>query len=156
MGNLTDKQLARVVHSVKFMQDYGSMVSSSNSANQSSGAWISHMVEWLKKILKGLLNVQWRNIWTMSKPLSFKIFRSSFYHGALFVMVKNWPNNDKIVFGKHEIFTKALAKINFENHKELTMNEVHVTTAKVVLISLISGAAVALITHLFLKSQLKN
>ena len=78
MGNLTDKQLARVVHSVKFMQDYGSMVSSSNSANQSSGAWISHMVEWLKKILKGLLNVQWRNIWTMSKPLSFKIFRSSF------------------------------------------------------------------------------
>ena len=29
------------------------------------------------------------------------------------------------------------------------MNEVHVTTAKVVLISLISGAAVALITHLF-------
>ena len=58
MGNLTDKQLARVVHSVKFMQDYGSMVSSSNSANQSSGAWISHMVEWLKKDLKGLLNVQ--------------------------------------------------------------------------------------------------
>ena len=49
MGNLTDKQLARVVHSVKFMQDYGSMVSSSNSANQSSGAWISHMVEWIKK-----------------------------------------------------------------------------------------------------------
>ena len=31
------------------MQDYGSMVSSSNSANQSSGAWISHMVEWIKK-----------------------------------------------------------------------------------------------------------
>ena len=58
MGNLTDKQLARVVHSVKFMQDYGSMVSSSNSANQSSGAWISHMVSGLKKILKGLLNVQ--------------------------------------------------------------------------------------------------
>ena len=29
------------------------------------------------------------------------------------------------------------------------MNEVHITTAKVVLISLISGAAVALITHLF-------
>ena len=49
MGNLTDKQLARAVHSVKFMQDYGNMVSSSNSANQSSGAWISHMVEWLKK-----------------------------------------------------------------------------------------------------------
>ena len=60
-------------------------------------------------------------------------------------MVKNWPNNDKIVLGKHKIFTKALAKINFENHKELSMNEVHVTTAKVVLISLISGAAVALL-----------
>ena len=58
MGNLTDKQLARVVHSVKFMQDYGSMVSSSNSANQSSGAWISHMVEWIKKTLKDLLSVQ--------------------------------------------------------------------------------------------------
>ena len=28
------------------------------------------------------------------------------------------------------------------------MNEVHVTTAKVVLLSLISGATVALITHL--------
>ena len=71
-------------------------------------------------------------------------------------MVKNWPNNDKIVFGKHEIFTKALAKINFENHKELTMNEVHVTTAKVVLISLISGAAVALITHLFFEISIKK
>ena len=58
MGNLTDKQLARVVHSVKFMQDYGSMVSSSNSANQSGGAWISHMVEWIKKDLKDLLSVQ--------------------------------------------------------------------------------------------------
>ena len=64
-------------------------------------------------------------------------------------MIKNWPNNDKIVFEKHKIFTEALAKIIFENHKELAMNEVHVTTAKVVLISLISGAAVALITHLF-------
>ena len=92
----------------------------------------------------------------MSKPPKFlKFLGRVFYHGALFVMVKKL-NNDKIVFGKHEIFTKALAKINFENHKELTMNEVHVTTAKVVLISLISGAAVALITHLFLKSQLKN
>ena len=38
----------------------------------------------------------------------------------------------KIVLGKHKIFTEALAKINFENHKELAMNEVHVTTAKVV------------------------
>ena len=79
-----------------------------------------------------------------------------FYHDALFVMVKKLTNNDKIVLGKHKIFTEALAKINFENQKELAMNEVHVTTAKVVLISLISGAAVALITHLFLKSELKN
>ena len=36
------------------------------------------------------------------------------------------------------------------------MNEVHIATAKVVLLSLISGATVALITHLFLKSELKN
>ena len=64
-------------------------------------------------------------------------------------MVKKWPNNDKIVFEKYKIFTEALAKINFENHKELAMNEVHVTTAKVVLLSIISGAAVALLTHLF-------
>ena len=64
---------------------------------------------------------------------------------------ENQPNNDKIVFEKYKIFTEALAKINFENHKELAMNEVHVTTAKVVLLSLISGAAVALITHLFFK-----
>ena len=63
-------------------------------------------------------------------------------------MIKNWPNNDKIVFGKYEIFTKALAKLSLNNHKELAMNEVHVTTAKVVLLSIISGAAVALITHL--------
>ena len=35
------------------------------------------------------------------------------------------------------------------------MNEVHVTTAKVVLISLISGAAVALITHLFFEISIK-
>ena len=33
------------------------------------------------------------------------------------------------------------------------MNEVHVTTAKVVLISLISGAAVALITHLGVSTE---
>ena len=60
-------------------------------------------------------------------------------------------------FEKYKIFTEALAKINFENHKELAMNEVHVTTAKVVLLSIISGAAVALLTHLFfLKSELKN
>ena len=36
------------------------------------------------------------------------------------------------------------------------MNEVHVTTAKVVLISLISGAAVALITHLFFENWIKK
>jgi plasmid replication initiation protein len=45
----TDKQLARAVHSKKFMIDYGHMISSSNSANQSSSAWIAHMVEWVKK-----------------------------------------------------------------------------------------------------------
>lgn len=45
----TDKQLARAVHSKKFMADYGHMVSSSNSANQSSSAWVAHMVEWVKK-----------------------------------------------------------------------------------------------------------
>ena len=92
----------------------------------------------------------------MSKPLSFKIFRSSFLSWRAFCHGKKLTQQRQNSFGKHEIFTKALAKINFENHKELTMNEVHVTTAKVVLISLISGAAVALITHLFLKSQLKN
>ena len=31
---------------------------------------------------------------------------------------------------------------------ELAINEVHITTTKVVLISLVSGAAIALITHL--------
>ena len=46
---LTDKQLARIVHSKKFMSDYGSLVSASNAANQSSSAWISHMVDWLRK-----------------------------------------------------------------------------------------------------------
>ena len=62
---------------------------------------------------------------------------------------KKLTNNDKIVLGKHKIFTKALAKIFLKNHKESAMNEVHIATAKVVLLSLISGAAVALITHLF-------
>ena len=47
--NYTDKQLARAVHSKKFMADYNGMVSAQNSANQSSSAWISHMVEWVKK-----------------------------------------------------------------------------------------------------------
>ena len=36
------------------------------------------------------------------------------------------------------------------------MNEVHVTTAKVVLLSIISGAAVALITHLLFKIRIKE
>lgn len=47
--NHTDKQLARAVHSKKFMSDYNGLVSAQNPANQSSGAWISHMVEWVKK-----------------------------------------------------------------------------------------------------------
>lgn len=46
---LTDKQLARIVHSKKFIADYNGLVSAQNPANQSSGAWIAHMVEWLKK-----------------------------------------------------------------------------------------------------------
>ena len=47
--NYTDKQLARAVHSKKFISDYNGLVSAQNPANQSSGAWISHMVEWIKK-----------------------------------------------------------------------------------------------------------
>lgn len=46
---LTDKQLARIAHSKKFIADYNGLVSAQNPANQSSSAWISHMVEWLKK-----------------------------------------------------------------------------------------------------------
>lgn len=46
---LTDKQLARAVHSKKFIADYNGLVSAQNPANQSSGAWVAHMVEWLKK-----------------------------------------------------------------------------------------------------------
>ncbi len=46
---LTDKQLARAVHSKKFIADYNGLVSAQNPANQSSSAWIPHMVEWLKK-----------------------------------------------------------------------------------------------------------
>lgn len=45
----TDKQLARVVHSKKFIADYNGLVSAQNPANQSSAAWISHMVEWIKR-----------------------------------------------------------------------------------------------------------
>ena len=45
----TDKQLARAVHSKKFIADYNGLVSAQNPANQSSAAWISHMVEWIKR-----------------------------------------------------------------------------------------------------------
>jgi plasmid replication initiation protein len=45
----TDAQLARVVHSKKFMADYNGLVSAQNPANQSSSAWVTHMVAWLKK-----------------------------------------------------------------------------------------------------------
>lgn len=46
---LTDKQLARIVHSKKFINDYNGLVSAQNPANQSSSAWVAHMVAWLKK-----------------------------------------------------------------------------------------------------------
>ena len=59
-------------------------------------------------------------------------------------------------FEKQKIFTKALAKINFENHKEFAMNEVHVTTAKVVLISYQRCSCCVNHASIFLKSQLKN
>ena len=49
LANYNDKQLARAVHSKKFISDYNGLVSAQNPANQSSGAWISHMVEWIKK-----------------------------------------------------------------------------------------------------------
>ena len=45
----TDAQLARVVHSKKFIADYNGLVSAQNPANQSSSAWVAHMVAWLKK-----------------------------------------------------------------------------------------------------------
>ena len=45
----TDKQLARITLSQKFISDYNALVSPNNPANQSSGAWVAHMVEWLKK-----------------------------------------------------------------------------------------------------------
>jgi len=49
LTNYNDKQLARAVHSKKFMADYNGLVAAQNPANQSSSAWISHMVEWVKK-----------------------------------------------------------------------------------------------------------
>ena len=45
----TDAQLGRIVHSKKFMNDYGHLVSPGNPANQSSTAWVAHMVKWLKR-----------------------------------------------------------------------------------------------------------
>lgn len=47
--SLTDKQLARIVHSKKFINDYAATISPQNSANQSSNAWIEEMVCRLKK-----------------------------------------------------------------------------------------------------------
>lgn len=49
LEGLTDKQLARAVHSKKFIADYNNLVSAQNPANQSSGAWITHMVDWVMK-----------------------------------------------------------------------------------------------------------
>ena len=46
----TDAQLGRAVHSKKFIADYGALVSPSNPANQSSSAWVTHMVAWLKRL----------------------------------------------------------------------------------------------------------
>lgn len=48
-AGLSDAQLGRIVHSKKFMSDYAELVSPANPANQSSGAWINHMVTWIKK-----------------------------------------------------------------------------------------------------------
>ena len=45
----TDAQLGRAVHSKKFIADYNGLVSAQNPANQSSSAWVAHMVAWLKK-----------------------------------------------------------------------------------------------------------
>ncbi|WP_204902210.1 replication initiation protein [Psychrobacter sanguinis] len=49
LTNYNDKQLARAVHSKKFIADYNGLIAAQNPANQSSDAWISHMVEWVKK-----------------------------------------------------------------------------------------------------------
>ena len=114
MGNLTDKQLARAVHSVKFMQDYGSMVSSSNSANQSSGAWISHMVEWIKKDPKRFTKRPMKEYLDDEQAPKFLKFLGRVFSMTRFCHGKKMTNNDKIVLEKQKIFTKALAKINFE------------------------------------------
>ena len=63
----TDAQLARVVHSKKFIADYNSLVSAQNPANQSSYAWVAHMVAWLKKDLTTSPSDPYKNIWTMNR-----------------------------------------------------------------------------------------
>ena len=49
IDGLTDKQLARLVHSKKFIADYGHMISPGSQANQSSNEWIAYMVAFIKK-----------------------------------------------------------------------------------------------------------
>ena len=58
----TDAQLGRAVHSKKFIADYGALVSPSNPANQSSSAWVTHMVAWLKKTSANSPNALYKNI----------------------------------------------------------------------------------------------
>lgn len=45
ISKLSSPQMSRLVHSRKFIGDYGSMVSSSSPANQSSNLWIETMVK---------------------------------------------------------------------------------------------------------------
>lgn len=42
---LTDKQLARIVHSKKFISDYSGLISPQSPANQTSSAWIEEMTK---------------------------------------------------------------------------------------------------------------
>lgn len=49
IDGLSDKQIARIVHSQKFINDYAHRVTPQNPANGSSAAWIAHMTAWLKK-----------------------------------------------------------------------------------------------------------
>lgn len=49
IDGLSDKQIARIVHSKKFINDYAHRVTPQNPANGSSAAWIAHMTAWLKK-----------------------------------------------------------------------------------------------------------
>lgn len=41
--NLSDKQIARITHSKKFISDYSNMVNPQSPANQSSNSWIEEM-----------------------------------------------------------------------------------------------------------------